>query len=340
MRRALITTLTLSAFLIIGGFFSYSKVYAIPISPDKYFVEVSANETITEELTIYGREQLEAEKSIYITAVGMRKVGEEHAREFYIPDVNDTTEPANWITLSQTQSTLGAGETLVIEWSMTPSEFAGCGTNLAAIMVSTEPLDVNTENGESVVSFRKEVISQIHMDVLTTPSGQCPDNSVNLELLDYYIDRPIAIFNYAGVPFVVRIENKGNLIAKQPQGFIEVFGFGDKGTIGFNDENLDIYPGTIRRFDYRWQDENYPESGNVFSKMIYELTHIRIGRYEARLGVTKNVNPQIVKSIYFWVIPWKVILLLLGIVLTITYFFLRSRKAEKELRSMKAKSRK
>jgi hypothetical protein len=316
------------------------KAYAIPLSPDKYYVDLKAGETIEEKLTIYGREEYTNVKKVYITAVGMRKTGEQNDREFYLSDPLDKTELANYITLGQTEATIEPGETVIVPWTLEPSDYIGCGTNLAALMVSTEPLTTEVRDGEAKVSFKQEVISQIHVTVDSTKDGDCPDNKAILELLDFHVDKGIPIFNHGDVPFITRIENKGNLISRSPKGYIEIFGFGDKVTIPFNEQELDIYPNTIRKFDNQWLDEKYPTNGNVFSKLIYEITHLRIGRYEARLGITKNVDTQIVKSVYFWVIPWKVILLVLLIVSTVIYLFIRSRKAESKLKKMEQRQKK
>lgn len=281
--------------------------FALPISPDKYYLDVSTGQEITQTLTIMARPELPGETTYYLAVVGMKKVGELHDREFYVPDPNDLSEPANWITLSQTKIVVSPANDYKVNWTLKPSEYAGCGTNIAAIMVSDAPIEEqNTEGTEA--RLYKNVASQLHLNIVSTPSGDCTDLKANLKLLDFKVNKKIPVFNYDKVPFLTRIENSGTTISRSPEGFIEIFGLGNKITIPFNDDQLDIYPDTVRRFDDIWIDPEYPSDGTFLEQFVYELLHFRIGRYEARLGVTKNAEPSIVSTAHFWIIPWKVII--------------------------------
>jgi hypothetical protein len=103
-----------------------------------------------------------------------------------------------------------------------------------------------------------------------------------------------------------------------------MFGFGGKVTIPFNKQDLDIYANSVREFQDTWIDPNYPTKGNIFEQMFYELTHLRIGQYQVRLGVTNNVTNQIQEIIYIWIIPWRLIFVLL-LFLIIIYLYLKRR---------------
>lgn len=294
-----------------------APVRAIPISPDKYYFDVQFGTVIEDRLLIMGRPELEDRTTLYITPVGMIKEGEEHERSFYLPDVQDPAEPANWITVETPSIEIGPGEEVWVDWKMEPTRYAGCGTNLVALAVTDSPLEREGEEG-GVITMRKQLISQIHLTMVATDEGICSENTVNLELLAFSIDSRFPLFNYDTVPFVTRIRNNGNLISRSPQGYIEVFGLGDKITVDFNPEMLDIYPSTTRRFDNTWIDENYPHEGNFFEKLLYEISHLRIGRYEARLGVTKNADPALVATASFWIIPWRILAVLVGTMLLVS----------------------
>jgi len=306
------------------GFIFISPAYAVPISPDKYYLDVSYGMELDNMLLIMGREELAGAITLYLTPVGMKKYGEEHEREFYIADPENPAEPANWVTLSATSIEIGSGQEVRVPWTMTPSKYVGCGTNLAAIMVSDTPTVDSAEDG--IVTVRREIISQIHLNVLATDQGACLDNKVDLNLREFFVDKKIPVFNYDDIPFVTRIENEGNLISRSPQGFIDILGFGDKITVPFNEEKLDIYPQTVRKFDNMWTDSEYPDNGNFGDKLLYEISHLRIGRYEARFGVTKNADPAIVSSAYFWVIPWRVLLVVGGVIVVFVTYKLAKRK--------------
>lgn len=298
--------------LVAAALYGVEPVYAIPITPDKYFFDISQDTVIEDRLLIMGRDNIEDREILYITPVGMRKYGEEHERDFYLPNPDDPSEPANWIKVSNSKISISAGEEVYIDWVLIPTKYAGCGTNLAAIMVSDYPI---TEESPEDIFLHKNVVSQIHLNILQTDEGICDENVVDLELLEFRVDTQFSIFNYDQVPFITRIENHGNLISRNPQGYIDISGLGDKITLEFNPDNLDIYPGTVRRFSDIWIDPDYPRNGSLLDQFLYEISHLRFGRYEARLGITKNVDPPIIETVYFWVLPWKVIIVILSIVI-------------------------
>ncbi len=307
----------LGFFIISAITFSSSKVKAAAVSPDKYYIETTDSTPITQKLLVYGNPTSTKPITMYLGVYGMRKVGEENDREFFVPDITNPYEPANWIKLTQSQISVGPTETVEVVWSVTPSEFTPCGTSYAGIVVSENALPTFDPKGESVVSFKNEVISQVHINVTKKKNDDCQNNSVKLGLLEFKVDANIPLFNYDNVPFLTRIRNDGNLISVQPMGFIELFGFGEKITIPFNQDALDIYPLTTRKFQNEWIDKDYPHDKGFFDQVIYEATHLRIGQYEARLGVTKNVSPQIVAKATFWIIPWRLILVLLVLLIVI-----------------------
>lgn len=286
------------------------KAYALPIGPDKYYIEAAPGEILDQELFLYGKNDLDSPQKLYISTVGMKKIGEEHEREIYHPAAENENEPANWIDLKIKETTVNPGETITIPWSITPKD-VGCGTNYAGILISNKP--ANEEKEGTQLDLQKEIISQVHINIPGKENEECFEG-LNTE--DFYVNKKIKIFNYDDIPFVTRIQNEGNILANGPKGFIEIHGLGDKITIPFNPDTLDIYPETTRKFENMWIDADYPHSGSFFEKLGFELTHLRFGRYEARLGISKNVESPIIASDHFWIIPWRIIVLILLLILT------------------------
>ncbi|MBD3363124.1 hypothetical protein GF362_05370 [Candidatus Dojkabacteria bacterium] len=306
--RYIITIFTICIFYL---FLLITKTYALPIGPDKYYIDGILGETVEKELTIYGKQDLDQEQKLYISAVGMEKIGEEHERTFYYPDPNDMSEPANWITINKTEGIIRPGDTIVVPWRITIPESVGeCGTSLAAIMVSNKPTE--DQQKTSKIDVAKEIISQIHINLPSQEGENCEEI---LSVFDFYVNKKsilgFKIFNYDNVPFVTKLENNGKKLVKAPKGYIEIFGIGDRESVPFNDAELDVYPESTRKFENTWLDEEYPHDGNFFNKLGYELTHLKIGRYKARLGITKNVETQIIAHDTFWIIPWRIVLFIL-----------------------------
>lgn len=334
-------------FFLLASLFSSlasSKIDAAIISPDKYYVDLQPGESKSFELKVLGDARQPDDQILYVYTMTMVKTGEEDDREFNIPNLNDEAEPANWIKLQNSQILLSAGDIVSIPFTINVNSIARCGTNLAAIFVSSSPRDTSKVNNndaqESLVGIKNSIVSQVHINVNEPNSKYCGEVKSRLNLLEFKIDTQFPVFNYDNIPFVTRISNEGNLLSQSPKGFIEIFGTGSKITIPFNQEDLDIYPGTTRKFTNSWVDPNYPVNGNFVEQLIYELTHFRFGQYEARLGVTFNVSPKIVSSIYLWIIPWRIVTVVLIFILIFTIFIVRDRRKSKELKTLKASSRK
>lgn len=332
MNKKLFSITGLLAITITGLFLSSGTANAVPLGPDKYFFDLKEGEERTEELKIYGKENLSDSQKVYIYVLGMRKTGEENDREFYTVDKNDKAEVANWIDLGFAEAKLNAGETVILPWKIKKSGSAKCGTNLAAIVVATSP-ESNTVEGAKV-SIKNEVVSQVHVNI-DQVNGQPCENKAKLNLLDFRVKNKKSLFFMPNVPLETRIKNDGDIIGRSPRGFIEIKGYGEKSNIPFNEEGLDIYSGTTRKFDNVWADENYPKNGNFFKKAFYELTHLRIGKYTATLGVSKNANPQIIASTSFWVIPWRLLLILLVLLLIVTALIINNFRSRREIKSLK-----
>jgi len=311
-----------------------SKVHASDISPDKYYIDINTTDSLNQKLTIYANPIATKSAHVFITALGMRKNGEGDDREFFTPDSKNNAEPANWISFDKTELNIAPKETAIINWKLTPKSIVSCGTALAAIGV-TENQVPDANSPDSVVGVKNTTISQLHINIIKFNSEDCTNTKTNLSLLDFKVNSPLPIFNFDNVPFLTRIQNNSKFISRKPEGFIEIFGFGDKITIPFNEKQLDIYPITTRSFDNQWIDSNYPHNGNFFEQVIYEISHLRIGKYEARLGVTNNVTNQIKSSASFWIIPWRILLLILIIILLIGTIIIKGRKKPKKIKSKK-----
>lgn len=311
-------------FLFITTFTLSLKISALGISPDKLYIDVYPGEVNSQTITVYGEAEQEGNLTIYMYPYTMVKVGETDDREFFQADKDDVNDPGNWIKMRMDSlvSTKGSRNEVTFDYAIPTS--ASCGTNLAAIFYSSVPPE--TFDGGSVVGIKSNVVMQVHFNVLGNYETYCDETKTNLTLLDFRVEQFIPIFNWDNVNFITRLENRNKFIARYPRGFIEIFGYGvdNKITVNFNDGKLDVYPETVRQFDSKYIDPNYPSSAGFFDQLIYEVRNLKIGRYEARLGITAGTTNPIIAYAYFWVFPWKVILLILLIII-ILYFYLKKR---------------
>lgn len=114
-------------------------------------------------------------------------------------------------------------------------------------------------------------------------------------------------YEYPPVGFEIRFVNSGNTHLV-PSGVIEIFNFrGEKvGVISINPDGEVVLPGKFHLFEEPWN----------FSKWCCGLLP-RFGWYTAKAQFSYGSGSATVElgPISFWIIPWKVLLILLGILL-------------------------
>ena len=112
-------------------------------------------------------------------------------------------------------------------------------------------------------------------------------------------------FEHGPVGFLVRLKNEGT-VHEKPQGTIEVRNtFGRKvASLAVNERGGNVLPGSIRRFEQK-----------LDRKQLF-------GHYTAALLLTYGGKQHLSAKASFWVIPWKLLLLLL-IALVAIAFLLR-----------------
>lgn len=144
------------------------------------------------------------------------------------------------------------------------------------------------------------------------------DAKENLSIESFYAkdgDKTGWLFETTPIQFVERLKNSGN-IHEQPAGLVTITDmFGKKvATVGVNQPPGNILPQSIRKF------EQPLDSSIIGNKMLF-------GRYKAVLSVTYGAsNNVITKSIEFWVIPYRligVIIVLLIIAFIVLYFLIK-----------------
>lgn len=327
MKKYIFLFLTLSFFTL----FLSQKINAFGISPDKYYIDVVPGEIGSKTITVYGEAEQEGAINIYMYPYTMAKIGEGDDREFYEADRDDVNDPGNWIRLRQEFITATRASSTEITFDYVIPETALCGTNLAAIFFSSQPPEVQSSG--SVVGIKSNIVEQVHFNVRGNYETYCNEAKTNLFLVEFKIDRFLPITNWDNVDFITRLENRNKFIARNPKGFIEIFGFGvdNKITIPFNDGKLDVYPDSIRQFRDTFIDPNYPKDANFFQQTLYELKNLKIGKYDVRLGITAGTTDPIVAYATLWIIPWRVVLLVI-IIISILYIYFKRNRNEKKNR--------
>ena len=199
---------------------------------------------------------------------------------------------AEWID-TEHELVIGAEQTVELPLTITVPDAASPGGHFAAIMISTKP--PVGESGKTQVQTAQTISSLFFMRV----TGDVKENSAirSFRTSSYFLSKPEATFE-------IRIENKGN-VHVQPQGEIKIYNMWgqERGTIPVNQQTLfgNVLPNSVRKYAFTWSSE-------------WSVSDM--GRYTAVATLAYGVDTRqfMTADTAFWIIPWKFLLLVIGIV--------------------------
>ena len=175
----------------------------------------------------------------------------------------------------------------VIRFTAVPPELEGTGVALSASIGALILLKVSGAIKENVTLAE---FSTVHA---TKVNGKDP------------VYKKTNFFEYGPIDFIVRAHNEGSVHEKL-KGTIEVKDWAGKkvASVIVNDKGGNVLPGSIRRF-----------AETLNNKQLF-------GHYSASLALTYSSDKKLNASIGFWVIPWKLILIVV-LILIVLFFLLK-----------------
>lgn len=212
--------------------------------------------------------------------------------------VKDTL--AEWIETEQ-EIKIGAEQTYELPFKISVPEGATPGGHYAALLISTKKAEAQ---GGSQVQTSQVISALLFLRV----TGDVTENATirSFRTSDYFLSKPETRFE-------IRVENRGN-IHLQPQGEIKIYNMWGKerGVIPINQQTLlgNVLPQSVRKFSFEWKSE-------------WALSDI--GRYTAKATLAYGVDERqfISADTAFWIIPWKILLVLFlvlgSLIATITW---------------------
>ena len=237
------------------------------------------------------------ELTVYASVVNFAPQGETGEGKFVpvFEEVTNGSTLAEWITISDAPLVIPPEKSMQIPVRVEVPPDATPGGHFAAILVGTRPLDADA-------SFQVRTSQLVSSLFFVRIAGDVEENASIREfrIARTFVDSPEATFE-------VRFENKGN-VHIQPQGEIVITNMWGKerGIIPINHQTHfgNVLPQSIRKFEFTWKGEQ------SFSD---------IGLYKAALTLSYGEgNKQFLTSnAYFYVIPVKALLVLLGSLLII-----------------------
>ncbi len=209
-------------------------------------------------------------------------------------------EMTDWISVQSEPLKIGAHQSVEVPLVISVPSTATPGSHFGAIFVSAEPpklREIGAGVGYEVASI---ITIRISGDIIDTASIR----SLSTDKL---------LYGSKNVHFTAKIQNSGNILIR-PHGSIEIKNmFGVKPEVlSVNEDLSGVFPGTMRDIEFDWNSDG-----------------LGFGRYEAVLALSydgKDGQKTIDATQVFWVFPFKVMMIVLGVFVAIIvggYIFTR-----------------
>jgi len=254
----------------------------------------------------------DTDEDIYIRS---RQVAIDSEGNYYIPEDYDELDPSEfeengWLTFEPKEFHLkkGANQMVHIEIDM-PEDLPTQGFYLELAATTSD-----LSEDEVSVALAPEIVIPIAVNYI----GE-GEQIKELEIVSFKTSK--TLYEYLPVEFLTHLSNKGN-VHMIPVGQIFVSKnkeFNDNvASISFNDGKHRVLYNGGRKFTNEWEEGFLVKRDNKLEINWKEMGLFRFGKYYAQLNIAWEDNQgmkYISKETSFWVIPWKLLLILLLIIL-------------------------
>ncbi len=287
--------------IMIGSFFvpsfvlAQSKGLSLTVVPPLFQFTLSPGESWASSVKIVNGNDYDIE--VYVTPINFESIGEGGKGKF-IPlstedNASSTHSLAGWIDITQDPIYVLKGQSKRVPFFVVAPENAEPGGHYASILIGTNPAG---KAGES----QMKVSSLISTLLFARVSGDIIEEG---RIREFSTEK--SLYETPEANFTLRFENIGN-VHLLPRGNIVIYNMWGKerGRIDVNkDANFgNVFPEKIRNFSFTWKGES-----NFYD----------IGRYKAisTLSYGAGARQSDFNILYFWVIPIKPLLWIVGALL-------------------------
>lgn len=238
-----------------------------------------------------------------------------------ITDLEENDEFASWINFEKSEFTAPANEWVDIAFTVSPPKTAAFGYYYAIVIQPLDSIKVNNPNSTSTLLTGKLAVPLL-INIIS-PGARAEGSLLNFSTTKKF-------YEYLPAEFNIEIKNQGNVhIAPRGNIFIHSQTKKNIAILEVNQEKGNILPQSNRSFTTKWTDgfitrdpiiENgavkLDNKGKPKTKLNFHPDHLssfRVGHYTANLitafdGGNKDVVLE--GSTSFWVIPYKILIIL------------------------------
>jgi len=311
---------------------SKGKSYALTPSPPRLEVEGEPGQVLQGELELYNEQDTEA--TFYLSYQNFEARGETGS-PYFLPNTDEGL--ASWIKTGNS-IVIGPRERIKFPFEIHIPQDTEAGGHFAAIFFGTTPATPE-EGGQ--VTIGGKVGTLIFLNI----PGDVPEGAGIIE----FGTKSGKILPYLPVELYYRFSNDGGRKV-MPLGNIEIKCMVGK-VVGLLDANApkgNVLPGSVRRFEVVWDKigqndlENNTrgsaeslKEGNIgfFDAVKMQIANFAIGKYTANLSLKYGEDQTTsTKQAVFYIIPWQLLVLVLGgLIILITIIKISSKRHNERL---------
>jgi hypothetical protein len=309
----------LGLLIFLGSCFRFSAAQQSPaegitISPP--IADLSLNPGQESEQKIQVTNPTENLLELYPSVMNFNASGESGEPGFYpASDEASKFSLAHWITLSQPKIAVAPMQVVEFKYKINVPLDAEPGGHYGVVFLATKPPEADA--AASQVSIASQVGSLV---LVRTPGDITEEGSLEEFSAPWFFFKP-------PVSFAAFIKNNGNIHWK-PKGEITIRDWQgkEKARIDINPKRGNVLPDSRRKFEEKWDAPATP------------FWKIPVGKFSADLRVVYGQNDKTLGSkIYFWIIPWWLIIGVAVLFLALIIFCIRRWRKKRKLAAEKNK---
>jgi len=285
--------------VLFGAMFFALPADAITLNPPIFEFHADPGDFIEDSISIFNDS---AENRLYLTphlANFTYKEGDETTGTpvYYDGDeVKTGYELAPWVALEAEAIEVAPLARRTFPFTISIPDDAGPGSYFGGVIFRLGPQDSQVGVGLSAGTA---------VMMILRVSGDANESAV---LMDFSTDK--GFYSHPAVRVMTRVMNDGNTHL-QPYGTVritDVFGR-EAGLVEINPELRGVLPGSARRFAGQWGDVADEDA----SELSKQWNNFKFGKFTATLDMKYGtVGKTFMAQQSFWVLPWLVILVLVG----------------------------
>ncbi len=288
--------------LAILGVVNFS--YALTVSPARIEVAGDPGTVLQGEIELFNEQ--EGTRTFYTSYENFEPSGDSGAPHF----IGAKDGLATWI-ISESKVILESGKRKVVPFSITIPANAEPGGHFGAVFFGSQAPGTQ---GDGQVS----VGGKIGVLILLRVAGDVPEGG---GLLEFNTKENQRFFSSLPLTFAYRVNNTGG-DRVVPLGEIKVKNTFQitSATLLANKNEGSVLPGSARKFEVVWGEENKVEDKGFFDTVKSQWSDFHFGWYRANLDITWGVTNQTAHSSYhFFVIPWQLLIIIFIVLLVVGF---------------------